>query len=280
MTGNDRVEIKLIHQLIASTQLDRDNEKLTYDQLKNLYHQMPDSMPMGQKHDASLPPIARQYNKSFEKTESGEYAIFVDIDVYDKQALEKYGGFSITYSTEKLTRFADLDPSLEIRYNPKYFSSDIANEMIEVSTEIFPINVIKIRQKAVETLPILFLNFPVAAYAAGFFGKAGADTYDYIKKKVIDLSAKCKQDTGKDTGIQIMFPYKDDKYDYRVLIHLSPEQLEIFELDDVNPESLHEFLVEVIGESMVKSVAIEMTSSPPYWKVLHIVDSDNKVISI
>ena len=94
---------------------------------------------------------------------------------------------------------------------------------------------------------------------------------------LIKLSQESKQHPDIESLVQIMYPYKQDNYDYKVMIQFTPEQFENFERDDVSLESLHEYLEKEIGNSEVISVAVEMTNSSPYWKLLHFVDSDNNI---
>ena len=280
MIGNDKVVQKLIHQLIASTGLDSENEKIPKEVLKSMYDQMQESNLMWQAHDASLPPVARQYNKSFEATENGEYAIFVDIDIYEKYLFEKYKGFSISFLGKSYTMYKELDPFLEIIFNPKYYITENVKELLDISEEEYPVNVRELHQKGIETLSIFILKFATATFAAKFFQRASSDTYDFFKRKIIDLSNNRKEGASVDSKIHIMYSYKDNKYSYDIMIQCTPEQLKNFEWDDVSLEALHIVLEKLIGESEVVKVAVEMENSQPYWKVLHFVDTEDKVINI
>ena len=132
MRDNKVVET-LFHQRLSSTEIDRDGDKLTISQLKNLYGQMPESHVMGQAHDLSLPPVARAYNKSLEEVENGEHAIFVDIDIYDKAVFKKYKGYSLSYTTRHLTNYPELKPALELLAKAGVFN--VLNEYQDYSKE-------------------------------------------------------------------------------------------------------------------------------------------------
>ena len=79
-------------QIVASTNIDVHGDKLTKQQLRDLFKQMPREFTLDQHHDLSKPPVSKTYNKRFVEISDGEFAIKVDVDVFDEGLLKRMGG--------------------------------------------------------------------------------------------------------------------------------------------------------------------------------------------
>jgi hypothetical protein len=73
-------------QIIASTHLDSTGERLTREELQQLFSQIPQEWVGAVVHDLSRPPITRSFNKRLEELPDGELAITLDIEVLDEEA--------------------------------------------------------------------------------------------------------------------------------------------------------------------------------------------------
>jgi hypothetical protein len=98
-------------QIIASTHLDLIGERLTREELQQLFSQIPQEWVSAVGHDLSRPPIIRGFNKRLEELPDGELAITLDIEVLDEEAFREMGGFSIAFTRETI-RFGDGEPSI------------------------------------------------------------------------------------------------------------------------------------------------------------------------
>lgn len=270
----------LKEQILASTTLDADNERIPKEILFSFYETMPSEQVMRQEHDMSKKPVAKIYNKQFRKLENGEYAIIGDVDIFDEEAYEKYKGYSISYTTERYSVFPDKQPEIEVLFNPKYFDHTTVKEIIYVSTDKLSIDVRILKHKGLETAAIIILKFIGFAYAAGFFGKAGADFYDKIKKKLKKVSDQRKAENKDETKLHFQYKYKFKSDEYDVLIELTVDQLILSEEYNISLDSAHTFIKKAVGSSEILSVTIGMTNVEPYWEILHFQDKDGKYINL
>ena len=105
-------------QLVASTTLDLRGDKITREELKALFNQMPPEQILNLDHDLSKPIIGRMYNKQLVEIENGEFAIKVDIDVYNEEELDKRGAISIAFSRRRYTMNPSRKGDVSIVFNP------------------------------------------------------------------------------------------------------------------------------------------------------------------
>ena len=74
----------IYNQIITSTTLDLQGDKLTLEQLQSFLSQIPDNMLLNNTHDLSKPPVGRAFNKKLIALPAEEYAIQVDIEILDE----------------------------------------------------------------------------------------------------------------------------------------------------------------------------------------------------
>ena len=272
--------INLKKQILASTEIDRDNEKLSKEQLYSIYESTPDESLMGQEHDLSKKPIAKLYNKQFVQCDNGEYAIVADIEVYDEEAFKEYKGFSASYTTKRYTMFPNKTPEIEILFNPKYFDFDEIKKIVEDSTEKFSIDSKILKQKGLDTVAVLIIKFVTASYATGFFGKMGADHYDKIKKKLKLIAKNRKIKNQGETKLHFVYRYKSVNAEYDVLIELTPDLFDVIESKNILLDSAYLYIDKVVGNSNIKKVNIRMINKYPYWEILNFQDNSGNYIKI
>src|SRR6185503_6976701 len=106
-------------QVIVSTHLDRHGERLSKEELEELFSGMRSQRLLNYNHDPRRPPIARAFNSRLEQLPDGEYAIKADIEVLDEELFPKIGGISIAFTRRSV---ADPEPAsdLVISFNPRY----------------------------------------------------------------------------------------------------------------------------------------------------------------
>ena len=179
-------------QVISTTAIDSHGESIPKDVLEQLFDSTPDPWLMFNNHDVAKMPFAKAYNKEFVQLGTGEWAIRADVDIFDEEMLTQnggaFGGVSISYSTSTVTAYPGAPAHVTVGANPRLFDLDDLGELVDESTDDVIINVRDIRQKAAENLPlIIFITFVSGAFFSGFFGEAGKNAYDALKKKIKTL---------------------------------------------------------------------------------------------
>jgi hypothetical protein len=266
-------------QIIASTEIDRHGEKLTKEQLKNLYDQIPEEKITGQHHDSTKKPIGKSYNKRFVTLDNGEYAIKTDIDIYDEEAFQNHGGMSISYLGQRITLDPNKKPDIEVYFNPLGYKTDDIKSFIEITNDDIQIDGRELKQKAVEPSVIMILKFASISIAAGFFGKMGSDLYDSLKNKMKKLANQRKLEK-KDTMYHITYDLKVNNSKVNVLFEIAPQNLYFVDDNDYSPEYIKEYIKKSLDKTDVRKIAFRIQEEKPHLLLLYYVDSNNNVVSV
>lgn len=259
-------------QIITTTNTDLHGERLTKEELYHLFEQMADPYIMNQEHDTAKPPICKGYNKKFYQLADGEWAISMDIDVFDEEQFKRYKGFSITFSNGRYTVNQDNKPDIEIRFNPRIFDRDDILKMAELSTEAVQIDVVELKQKGWEVPAIIFLSFATGAIASGFFSKFGGDIYDVVKKQIIQVAGRLKKDKNVEPIFNITFYSEYQNNPLKVIISAKLEDFPLLEEKNNLVQSLLNYITKVIGALHIHTIALEVCDNDPKWKIIYYID--------
>lgn len=173
------------NQIIAGTGVDSHGDNLDKATLKSLFEQMSKSMPWGIEHDIARSPAVRMLDKRFVQLEDGEYAITVDLEVLDEQALAASGGFSISY--KRVTRrYGSGEPQCQVLLNPRQFDFDRASDIVRETLPDTSFDVTERIEKAdiLVTAIIAIAVFVGGQFATGFLNAAGAELYENLRTKL------------------------------------------------------------------------------------------------
>lgn len=259
---------KLENQIIASTHIDSSGDRITKEDLKNLYAQIPDEYNLNQEHDLSRPLVAKGYNKKFAKLPDGEYAITMDIDVFDEGIFKKMGGISIAFIRKRIIANSDKEVDIEIAYNKSLFDENDIKDLIDLSAPDVRIDGLELVQKAlspVAILIILFVGSAASEFFKGFFGKAGADFYDKLKNKLRAISKKQKENNNVVFQGKIDIEVNDKKIE--LIIPFTSDQLDIVDKHGINLDDIIEELKGKIELYKKKRVTVVVINKPPYWEI-------------
>lgn len=267
-------------QIVASTSIDAHGDKLTKEQLFFLFMQIPQEFILNQQHDLSKPPIGRIYNKRFVEISDREFAIKVDVDVFDEELFEEMRSFSISYTGERLTLNPSSRADIEILFNPLIFSREDMLSLIKISDETIQIDAIELKQKALEPITVLILKFVLISAAIGFFGKLGSDVYDVLKAKLRQLANRRKVKRKPEIILQLLFTIKLVERSVDVIIELLMEDLDIIKQRDLSIESALEYVTTATGHTEIQRVALRVQRSEPYWSLVYFVDLKGTVMNL
>lgn len=169
-------------QTIASTHRDLSGDKIPREALKELYDQIPDLWIGTSNHDLFKGPFSKGFNKKLIELPNGELAIKMDIEVFDEEAFERLGRFSIAYTRGAL-RCGQGDPSISIWLNPTQFDiQEAAQKIVGVIPNGTAVDVVeRVEKAAIAEAAIVFLVFAGLATATGFFNAAGAHLFEVLK---------------------------------------------------------------------------------------------------
>lgn len=270
--------ITIKDQIISSTKEDLQGDKLSKEELKYLFDQLPEEQELKQEHHLSLPPLGKMYNKKFVKIENGEYAIKVDIDILSQEHIKNMGGFSISYTKQKLTVNPKKEGDITVFFNPHYFDKEDIKGIVNLSDDSIQIDAVELYQKGLETAAVIVLAFVTTAFLNGFFSKQGADLYDSLKQNLKELAEKRKSKFNSDTifHITVYVPINSNKT--KVIIELRKDDLNIEK--DIIVNSALNYVKNIVGESEVKEVALSILQDEPYWTIKYFKDSKGDIVRL
>lgn len=267
-------------QIIASTNSDLHGDKLSKEELHYLYLQIHEHQMVNQSHDLSKKPVGKMYNKQFIQLGNGEYAIAVDIDVYDEEIVSKMGGVSISYTKNTITQNPYKNPDIEILINPLLINIEQLKDIVQLSTDEIQIDAVELRQKGLEGFPIVILKFVAYSVAAGFFGTIGSGILDKLRSKLKELSTLHKKNKNQDIKYHFEFTANKDSHPFKVLIEMSAEDISLIENKTVSLDSAMEYISKVAGKSKIQKIVMRAKESEPFWETLFFVDSKGQVINL
>jgi hypothetical protein len=269
---------RLVGQVLTSTALDSQGDRLTREQLETFLSQMPRRWVMNQHHDMSLPPIAVAENPRLVVLKNCEHAIVADIDVIDEIAFEDIGGVSIAY-TNPPDRGGGVfeEPGAQLLYDPLQFSREEV-EAVTLADAEHRIECIERRQKTgLEIAAIAVLSVIATQFLGGFFGEAGKDCWRLFKSKLAALLRK-KHQSGINAKIQLHFPVAQGECSYLVIVDLQEHELERIGSSH-SLMSLLEFVGSKVGSSSVERIAVSPSEEPNTWLLIHFVDNEGRVVT-
>lgn len=257
----------LLRQPLASTSLDAHGERLTRDELLELFKALPAEMVINDQHDLTLPSAAIARNLQFVEIQAGEWAIVGDVTVHDAELLKQRGGFSMAWLAATYTTKPDRNPDIQVIFNPRLFDKDIALALVRLSDEQVNIVGRELKQKGLDPEAILIIQFVALAAVSGFIGKPASDVYDKLLRRL----ARAKEDlrTAANTPpiVQFVVPRHLNPYRADIIVELLPEHMENLRVgalsfqDAVDAASLVPFAEEA------KKIVVKAVGDPPAWRL-------------
>lgn len=266
-------------QIIATTSTDLHGDNLSKDELQQLFEQMTDPMIMNQEHDFTKPPICKSYNKQLYQLESGEWAIKCDVDIFDEEAFDRYGGFSISFTTCRYTIDPNNEPSIEIRFNPRIFNRDEILKIMDFSGIPIQIDILELKQKGLEIPAIIFLSFATGAIASGFFNKLGGDIYDVLKRQIIKVLDLCKKEKNTEPTLNVSLNIDYQGHPLKVIILVKMADITVLENNRDLVNSIKNYITKVIGECPLRVIALEVCTGEQQWLHKYYIDTDGNTFS-
>lgn len=173
---------------LATTHLDRHNERFTVEALKSIVRQSNKGIiPLGSEHDPRIAPLGRVIHTELIELDDGEFAIDGIAEIYDSDfsEIENLGEREIpirkyengSYSLVVDRTFRDSESQNDINDLEKILNNVKAEEEIK---------------KAVDPISILTIGgaFVLGGIANGFLGDLGSDAYKALKQKLQQVFSK------------------------------------------------------------------------------------------
>jgi len=271
--------MELKRQILATTSVDMHGEKLSKDELVEMCNHFSPKMVINNEHDLSLPPMAIATNLSIVEADDGEWAMVGDVVVNDLETFKNKGGFSMSWLGDIYTTKRNVPADIEIYFNPRCFPENEVLLLIQASDDLVTINARQLKQKALEPVLILIIKFVSASALAGFFGKAGADAYDSLKKKISTLISS-KEKEGKSVSLQIHIPNNINPLEAEIILEIPDNLIEYARAGSLDFESAIACVKKLPYSTSLQKVVITSYKKPPVWQVKYYIKGDGSIINI
>jgi len=215
------------------------------------------------------------FNKQFVKLPDGEFALKVDIEIYDEEAFSGMGGFSFSAVTEQqYIQHPSKEPSIEILFNPETIDKVEILKLLELSTGDLNIGARELQQKALENIPILILRF-AAEYA---LNKTADKAFNLIKPKILELGRKIEGKIKDVFKYQVLFKEKFGNNEILIVLDLTVKNLDLLNKRSIPLTTAVDFIKNNIDSSKIKRVALRFLDKEPYWDIIYLLDLNNSTI--
>ncbi len=265
--------------LMASTHLDSQGDRLSEEELKNIFEQIPDPYIINQGHDISKPPCGKAFNKRIKRLSDGDLAILVDLEIYDDQLQIDPRGLSISFAKKQPIEFAN-DANVLIRFNPHVIEKKDMHLLMELKNDLIIPDVIELRQKGLDPIHIVIIEFILISLVRGFFEEAGHELFREFKNKLITIAESHRKRNSMELIYHIIFKDTIGVNNVEVLVVVPSSLLPILKGNNLCIDTIYDFFEKRIGTSKIKKVVLEIIKDNPFFKVIHFVDDNGKAISL
>lgn len=266
--------MRTIHgQTIATSGKDRHGHSIPLDKLRLLFDQIPDPSIMCDNHDPAGPPTCKAYNKQFVQMDDGDWAICADIDIFDEVAFEKYGGFSIAFTTSRFTVNANRKPEIEITVNSRLIPVEEFHDIARQSEDDLQIDVRDLFQKSLDVPAIVLINFAANAIVSGFFGALGTDLYGLLKKKLKECAQRIREEHDTELQCNITFQFQHGENRILVLVTVRAADLDMLSTRGVTADTIIDHVNQEIDISDLQKVVIRAIDSEPALYIEYYTDT-------
>lgn len=267
-------------QLVASTTLDLRNDKITREELQSLFDQMPAEQVINLDHDLSEPIVGKMYNKQFVEIENGEFAIKVDVDVFNEEEFAKRRAFSIAFFRRYFTINPNREGDIKISFNSLVVDSEDIIPLLSISNKSVQIDAQELVQKGLDVTTIVVVLFISSSIAGEFFKKAGADAYELLKSKLQELAEKYRAKGKAEMGFHFQFTANIGANNVDVIIESDTDNLSVISRQSILIEPLLKQISAYAGDTEIRRISIRVSKDMPYMEVNYIIDKDGKAVNL
>jgi hypothetical protein len=267
-------------QVLASTGANSTGKPIPREAIEAVFRQMPQESLLHQHHDASLPPVGRIYNRRLVERDDGILAIVADIEIEDGVDITQFGGFSISYLGTTLAPSGGAAPDVMVMLDMRFFGEGDLGPVVGTGPKGERIAVRELyRFSAGDPLVLIPIAFVSYALAKGFFGAAGKDLYEFLKRKFLDLVHK-QEVRGNRAAFEFEFYVEDNSQQYEVVVRADPENLRLIELGLIDLDDLRRELTDMLDPAKVQKVAATLSTKPPYLRITHVVPKSGVALEL
>jgi len=259
----------LRRQVLISTELDLHGERLSRHELWGLFSSLPKTIVLCDQHDLASESPGKAENLDVAQLDSGEWAIVADVTIDDAATLTRRGGFSMSWMTDAYTLHPDRAADVLILFNPRLFHREFGISFTGLSNERTNIVARELKQKGFELeTAVLVVKFLTAAYLAGFVGKAGADHYDKLCKKLSSLRSGLINQA-QPAAVQFLVPRHLNALDADVMVEVPEALVDNLRSGSLSFEDAMRIAERVPYATTAKKIVVRTTGNPPHWQLSH-----------
>ncbi|MFW2001946.1 hypothetical protein [Acinetobacter ursingii] len=184
---------KYLESIIATTLVDKQNEKLSLEALKSLIDSLNNyNIPINVEHDPRKAPIGRVINGFIREREDSEFEAVAVLEFFDgdwKSLEGNHKEFPVFRANELLHLSYSYSHKNELDQNDIRFIDKLLNSQSNYEAK-----------KSADPISIISLTgaFILGGIASGFLSKVGEEIWELLKPKIINLVSKNKKEKSQD----------------------------------------------------------------------------------
>ena len=238
---------------------------------------MPDPHNMGEAHDFSNAVVARAYNKRLVPIDEGEYAIMVDIDIFDEEVFKRNNGYSISYTSPmKLVKDPNTAYEAEILINPRNFDPVPFRELLVDDELEANFAIAELKQKAAESIPIILVKWVGQAALSG----AIWDVLKKLARKAAIIAVSEDKTRNQASKIQMLFKMKIDGRNVDGVFSIDSDRADMLADEEISLNKVRTFAREKSKGSVISKIAVTVNDDANDFRLLYIVDSEGNTITL
>lgn len=266
--------------VLATTGVDARGRSISEPELRKLFGQMPDPYILNQEHDLSKLPAGIGRNKRLTRLKNGLLAIQVDLDLYDESLETAPNGLSVSFSNTRIVKRGIDRMDIQIRFNPDVIDLDDIQEIVECSTTELGIQGLELEQKGLDQEAIIVISFLAESVARGFLEAAGSELYRLIKQKLLDLIRHHRSRNNQKVVCHFVYSDRIGHSDVEIVMVADMKAIERLSSEGFDLDTAKGYAAEVIEDSDIRKIVIELQDSQVGWELKSITDSLGKPIEL
>ncbi len=267
-------------QVITTSGTDTKGVTVSKDAVLAMFRGIQEPVLLRQEHNRDMPPAGRATNFRIRDLPDGNVALTADVEIWNEQLMTDTAGMSIAWTNASDGELEPGSYDVALLIDPTAIPFELLRGAVDSWDGELRVARAKLYQRGVAEVAIVVLSFVSIQFAGGFFRRAGADAYDVLKKRLGALAANIGSQTGKLVEFRCEFTYNVDNHDIKVLVPLSPADIDGLRNHPLDIDQVRLFLDTHVGESRISEVLIRYKSKKPHYSIGHVVDLDGKLIQL
>lgn len=256
-------------QILATTHVDPHGHRLALRALESMVAQVADHyIPVINNHNYLKAPLGRIATASIVRLPDGEYALEAVNELFEP------GDVPASLAGDGRRMLVGPAPSAPFKVSANLQFADSGGQALvyELAELAIPGSRPEVLlQKSLDPMALLIITFPLIAFANGFFGQMGADTYIALKRRLI---AHYRHHEDRPSILELRFIGNADNRQVEIRVFIQDPTEKIMEM--LLTEGISE-LTQLVSDTLAlepNSAQLALLLSKDHLELLYVVRND------